>query len=79
MSVWQVQIHNWVKHKAELSPAGLALFTLWWQELVNMRIAQAIHFLHDAKVTINVWSQSRKVVFEMRNITLLMWLQNSLC
>lgn len=44
--VWQVEVHNGIKYKAQLSALLLLWISLWWQELVNVRIPDAIHFLH---------------------------------
>ena len=46
VAVWQVEVHNGIKDKAQLSALGLLWIPLGWQKLVNVGIPDAIHFLH---------------------------------
>ena len=45
MFVRQIQVHDWVKNKAKLSLSTRILVSFRGQELVHMRISEAIHFL----------------------------------
>lgn len=46
VAVWQVEVHNGIKHKAQLSALVLLWISLRWQELVNVGVSDAIHLLH---------------------------------
>ena len=30
IAVWQIEVYNWVKHKAQLSALPLLWISLWW-------------------------------------------------
>ena len=47
LSVWEVEINNGIKHKAQLPLLALFSMPFWRQELVDMWIPQSVHFLHD--------------------------------
>lgn len=46
VAVWQVEVHNGIKHKAQLSALALLWISPGWQELINVGISDAVHFLH---------------------------------
>lgn len=46
IAVWQVEVHNGIKDKAQLSALALLRISLGWQKLVNVGISDAVHFLH---------------------------------
>lgn len=46
VAVWQVEVHNGIKDKAQLSALALVWISLGWQKLVNVGISDAVHFLH---------------------------------
>lgn len=46
IAVWQVEVHNGIKNKAQLSAFPLLWIPLWWQKLIDVGISNAIHLLH---------------------------------
>ena len=49
LSVWEIEINNWIKHEAKLLLLALLSVPFWRQELVDMGIPQSIHFLHHGR------------------------------
>ena len=45
VTVWQIEVHNGIKHKAQLPAPAFVLSAFWRQELVDVGVPDAIQLL----------------------------------